>query len=457
MIPARVIALAAALMCSAANAQTTVDVPIDQARSIMLRAAQTGEPELAAEVANAILAQRPDDREALLVLAATAPQLGDAPAGRVAGARAWRLSENAIQRYEAARLTALAAANAEQFTRATLWLRLALIDAPNEAERDRTIADGRIVARRNPWSTQLSFSLVPSNNVNGGAEEEESTAPGNPTGTLSADAVALSGWRGSLGLTTQYRLQESPTSRTTVALQTSLARVRLTEDTEVPDEAFDINAGTISLRHDRVLDNGTISGTLSRGVVSYRDLDLDTETTEEESYDIWRLSLDRRVPLSDVTVLGLSYTRELLSYEVVGIGEINRNILGTSLSYRLQSGDQITGSFGFTDSVGDSVNYTSREKTIRLRYAWSDPIGPISLSLGAGVKRADYPDYRIFLPVTGGRQDETIFAEANIGFPDASFAGFTPRLRLDVSKVDSNVSRFDRDNSSIGFTITSQF
>jgi len=354
-------------------------------------------------------------------------------------------------------VTALAAANAEEFTRASFWLRLALINAPNDAERERTLNDGRSVARQNPWSTQLTFSLVPSDNVNGGAENELSSAPGNPTGVLSADAIALSGWRGSLGLATQYRLQESPQSRTFIGLQAEVGRVWITEDSVVPDEAFNNSSVTVSLRHDRVLGQGTISGNLSYGVVDYRDLDLSAETTEAQRYEIWRLSLDRRLPLTEQTALGLSYSRELLSYEAEGIGEINRNTLGASLTYALQNNDQITGSFTYTDSVGDSVNYNSHDKTLRMSYRWAEPIGPITLSVGGGMKWADYPDYRILFPVTGGRQDETVFADANIGFPNVSFAGFTPRLRVDVSKVNSNVSRFDRTTSSIGFTISSQF
>jgi len=59
--------------------------------------------------------------------------------------------------------------------------------------------------------------------------------------------------------------------------------------------------------------------------------------------------------------------------------------------------------------------------------------------------------------VTGGRQDTMVFANADIGFPDISYAGFTPGLRIDVSRTDSNVSRFDRTTVSAGLTISSQF
>ncbi|MEL7180349.1 MAG: hypothetical protein AAFN63_10995, partial [Pseudomonadota bacterium] len=70
---------------------------------------------------------------------------------------------------------------------------------------------------------------------------------------------------------------------------------------------------------------------------------------------------------------------------------------------------------------------------------------------------SEYPDYRIPFPVPGGREDKTIFLNANIGFPNVSYAGFTPGLRIDASQTDSNVSRFDRETLSVGLTISSQF
>ena len=143
--------LAAGLWASAASAQSTVDIPIDQATNIAAQAVIAGDTALALQIAEAVLQAQPDNRDALVVLAAAAPRVGRATDGRRAGARAWWLSETDLQRYEAARLTALAAANEERFSLASLWLRLALIDAPNEAERTRTINDARPVTARNPW------------------------------------------------------------------------------------------------------------------------------------------------------------------------------------------------------------------------------------------------------------------------------------------------------------------
>lgn len=456
MFSRKVIALCLALFVSGATAQADLKVPIDQAGAVARQALMAGETTLALQVAEAVLRQRPDDWNALVVVAVTT-RANDPRRSRVAGARAWKVSTTDIQKYEAARLTALAAANEERFTLATFWLRRALTVAPNEDERARTLNDALSVTRINPWSTQLSFSLAPSSNVNGGAEDEASTAPGNPTGTLSEDALALAGWRASLSFGTQYRFQEAQRSRTTVGVAYQTARVWITEDTAVPNDAFNTNSYNLSLRHDRALDNGTLSLHASRGLFEYRDLDLGTQTTDYEKYDIWRLGVDRRFALNESTLLSFSASREWLSYLATGIGDVDRVLLSGGVSYRLDGGDRVSTTLSLIDSDGDSVNYTSQQQTLSVGYNFAEPLGPITLSLGGGLKWSDYPEYRLLNAVTGGRQDTTVFASANIGFTDIEYAGFTPGLRLDVSNTDSNVSRFDRTTFSAGLTIRSQF
>jgi len=60
--------LAACLTAQAASAQTTVDVPIDQAGQIAAQAVIAGDPAAALQIAQAILAQQPDNRDALIVV-----------------------------------------------------------------------------------------------------------------------------------------------------------------------------------------------------------------------------------------------------------------------------------------------------------------------------------------------------------------------------------------------------
>lgn len=479
----RLIATLFAVLATVGHAQDTVDLSLNDARNLATRSLLAGDAGLAVQIAQAILTQNPDDRAALIVIAAGAPQIGDPARGRKAGARAWGLSTTDNEKYEAARLTALAAANDERLTLATFWLRRALTVAPSDAERTRTTRDARAVRQRNPLSIRLSGSLVPSSNVNGGADEQTVTEFGGGELGLSDDALALAGWRASLNAGLQYRFQQSQKSRTTAGLAYQIGRVRITENTDVPDESLDTAYYEASLRHDRALENGTLSIRAVRGLFEYRKLDLDAGTTTYQDYDLWKLNVDRNMPLNDRVLLTLSAGRDWLTYLNGSIGEVERTTLNTGLSYRFDSGNRVSASLGWVDSVGDNPNYTSEGKSLNFGYSFAQPVelswaaffdlgaleefersinflrplGPVNLSLGAGIRSSDYPDYLIPFSADVGRQDETYSFNMNMGFPKFEYAGFVPSLRLDTSKTTSNIDRFDRTTSSVGLTFQSSF
>lgn len=318
-------ALALALFGSSATAQTTVDLTLDQARSVAMQAFLADDTRLAIQIAEAILLRQPDDVQSLLIVAAGAPRLGDPTRGHEAGARAWTLAATDLQKYEAARLTALAAANDERYTLSTFWLRRALTVAPNQAERDRTLNDARGVAQLNPWANRLTFSLTPSSNVNGGAEDSELTVAGNSAvGQINAGGLALAGWRATLGFGTQYRFHQNEKSRSLIAIDYQGSRVWLTEDTNVTNQSLRTDTLQASLRHERALENGTIGFSLSRTFFQYRQFDLATQESDLQDYQTTRLTVDRRFILSDETLLSFSASRERTEYSTTGIGQVDR-------------------------------------------------------------------------------------------------------------------------------------
>ena len=464
------LAVALALTATSATAQTTVDLTLNQARDVATQALFSDDPQLALQIAEAILLQVPDDRASLLIVAAAAPRLGDPERGRKAGARAFAVSTTDIQKYEAARLTALAAANAERYTLSTFWLRRALTVAPNAEERARTLNDARGITRLNPWSSNLSFSLAPSNNVNGGAEDENYSISGyDRIAEISEDGQALAGWRATLGASTQYRFQQNATSRSTVGLSYQGARVWLTEETDVTNETLSTDTLQVILRHERALENGTISVSLAQAAYQYRDFDRETQTIDLEGYDTTRLALNRRISLSERTLLSLSASRERLTYSVDFIGQVDRTNVGAGVTYLLDSNDRVAINLNLGQASGDNVDYTSNDRTFSMTYSWAEPVGPVSLSAGAGISQRKYPEFRVpgFLipganifervPLEGGRTDSTAFANLNIGFPEVSYAGFSPGLRIDASRTRSNVSRYDRTTFTAALTISSSF
>jgi hypothetical protein len=458
MIRACCFALALVLTGSTVFSQSTVDLSINQARDVATQALFANDTQLALQIAEAILLKLPSDRQSLLIVAAAAPRLGDDERGREAGARAWAISTTDLQKYEAARLTALAAANEERYTLSTFWLRRALTVAPNEDERTRTQNDARGVARLNPWSSNLSFSLTPSSNVNGGAEDPDISVAGNDTSwKIREDGLALAGWRATLSFGTQYRFHQNAESRSTVGINYQGSRVWLTEDTNVTNESLRTDTLQASLRHERALENGTIGFSLSRTIFQYRKFYLATQESDLQDYQTTRLIVDRRLVLSDETLLSFSASRERTEYSDAGIGQVDRQTASGGVSFKLESGDRVGASLSLSRAEGDNANYTSNDQSISASYNWAEPIGPVTLSLGGGFRWSDYPDYRLITAIPGGRQDKTVFANLSVGFPNVSYAGFSPGLRIDALKAESNVSRFNRSSVSAGFTMSSSF
>lgn len=449
-------AVALALSLTAAQAQTTLDLPLADARDLATEALFAGDSKTALDIARAILVQVPDDRGALVLVAAAAPQQGEARAGRLAGARAFAVSQSDPQRYEAARLTALAAANEQRFTLGTFWLRRALIAAQTEAERSQTIADAQLLRQQNPWTFDGFASLAPSSNVNGGTSDTDVPDFAGLTGTLSDAALPQAGWRAALGLGTSYRLRETATSRTVLGAQYQLDRVHLTGDTDLPRNAFDIDVAEVNLRHDQALQTGSIGARLAYGRITYRQLNAQETATTARSYDAVSLGLDRRIPVGDNAELTFSLGRDITTYQDGRIGQVRRNTYGTALAYLLGSGDLARISASYATSDASNANYRSDDLTLQGSYSRAAALGPVTVGGSAGITWSDYPDY-IFLNPVPGRQDTSVFATLNIGFAQISYAGFTPALTLTATATDSNVSRFTRDTLSAGLSIQSVF
>ena len=433
-----------------AHAQTSViELSTVEARALAQRAFFAGDRQLAYQIARELVQAMPEDRDLLMLLAASAPDAGAPEEGREAGARAFALSTTGAQRYEAARITAIAAARAGQLTRATFWLRRALIHAPTEEERARTTRDAAEITRRNPLTLRFSAAIVPSDNVNGGAEDDTLTAPGLPDGTLSPDALALAGLRATLRLGATWRLAETADGRTSFSVDYSGARVRIDdEEAGVSDSAFASDIMSAALAHERRLGIGTAGIRLGIGDYDYGF---------EEYYDYERITLSYGFAPTETLFTSLSVQREWQDYVSPGIDEITKTGYRGTLVRRLASGDRVSGTLSHEVSDGRSVNYTYTDTGLQLGYRWGEPFGPVTVGVAAGVRWTDYPEYALIFPVEGGREDRTYTYSFDLGFPDAEFAGFSPSVTFSGSVAESNISRFTRSTMSGTFGFQSRF
>ena len=108
-------------------------------------------------------------------------------------------------------------------------------------------------------------------------------------------------------------------------------------------------------------------------------------------------------------------------------------------------------------TLSDNGNAASTSWGLRGSYALGRPVGPARLSLTLAAEVTDYPDYAVFFPVPGGREDERLSATLEAVLDDWDYAGFEPVVTLEASRTDSNVSRFESDGVNIGLALRSSF
>lgn len=454
--------LAAAFVCllgSSLFAQT-FELSLDEGRVAARQAALQGQFVLARDFALALRDANPDDRTALIVLAAVQPQLGQAREGRRAGARAFRLSQSNDERYEAARLTALAAANEERYTLSQIWLRRAAINAPDDGALAQTQRDFRAVRNLNPWTVRLGFSITPSSNVNGGTDSEFNIIDGvtNPDGTplvgvFSGAARALPGTIGVADVRLAYAVSRSAQQRTTLNARGYARAVWLNGEarTIAPTSSNSDFASQIlefSLDHTRRAGVGNLSAQALMGA-SWFGGDL--------SRTYARARLGYAIPVGERTRLSLNATYAQFDLNTTFPRTNHERSVSTALSHITQSGNRVTAALSYTEQSSVQPNERYETVTGQVTYAWADPIGPIQLSVAAGISQSDYADYTILVPVPGGRQDTRIFGSISAAFPDIDYAGFVPLVTLGVQDTRSNVSRFQRDEYSLNIGVRSSF
>lgn len=425
---------------------------VQEARALAQAAALQSEPRLARDVAAGLLRENRQDRVALIVLAAVEPQLGRPAQGRMAGARAWRLSNTRAERYEAARLTAFAAFREGRETLAQLWLRRAAANAPTGAALDQTGADFARIRQLNPWNIRLSFSAAPSSNVNGGSSSTLNVIDGLPfVGELSGDAQALSGWTASVDSQISYRIAATPQSRSSVSFRLYGRAVLLSDEAQeqAPDaENGDFSAyyAAVSFNHDRRTAGGTWGAKLTYGGNWYGGA---------LANSFLRAGVDRTWRREDGTSLNLGLSLEDRRDDAGNWDATIAKVTG-STSQSLSLGVLSYG-VALERTEAPSVNETSNAVRLSVGFALADPVGPATLSLRAGIDARHYPDYTFFVPVPGGREDSRAWATLEAAFEDWSYAGFAPVVSLTGSQTESNVSRYDRSEVSLGLSFRSTF
>ena len=250
-----------------------------------------------------------------------------------------------------------------------------------------------------------------------------------------------------------HAISRQPDSRTSLTARAYARAVWLSDDAEIiaptsTNSDFGSQVLEFGLNHQRRLGDGTLSAEALTGL-SWFGGDIGA------NYN--RASLRYGNTLSESVSGTISGEVQQTNLEGLFARSNIRSTLTTQIRYRTDSGNRLSGMVSFGAQSSENLNERYETITAQVSYAWADPIGPIQLSLTAGVSRSHYRDYTILLPVPDGRTDMRVFGSATAVFQDINYAGFVPVVTLGVQDTQSNVSRFERNEYSVNIGFRSSF
>ncbi|MEP3345430.1 MAG: surface lipoprotein assembly modifier [Litoreibacter sp.] len=433
-----------------------VTVSLDQAHNIGLEAFKQRNYKLSYSVAKQLLQAREDDIGALILLAASAPHVGEHKEGRIAARKAYLKSKNPTHKLNAATYAAVAAAKEKRPLLTQLWLRRAYQQAESDAQRTAIGNQYRQYSRTSPVKLSFAVSVSPSSNLNGGSESQFLTIDGAfPIGILNGAAQALSGLRAQVRGRLTYTLSEEVAHKTTLTFAGNVSRVRLSSGARALAPTVsnsDLGDTELSARitHQIAHQGRPIPDTYSFALGQ-------TWFGGDEYYSYATASLGRSFRFGKKTRLNVSatHTHQIFAGTQSDIGV---SVLRFNLARQLQNRDVLRASFSLSDSQSDSNNSVYQSYSASLGYQLGKPIGPASLSANVSYSETTYDNYRIgFIQVPGGRKDQTTHAKLDMTFNDISYMGFVPQMNISHIRTTSNISRFERKTTGVGFSFVSAF
>lgn len=460
------LALAIGAATLAAPVAVAKDAPVHLSVEQMRLSAElnlrNGQMRVALILADALLQRDPADVTALLIRADALRAIGDYTAARQAAHTAWRTADNDNHKYTAAMLMAQALSSDGKRTRAQLWLRRASDVAPTAAHAARVAQDFRYVQQRNPWQTNLSFTLQPSSNINNGSARDTSTLlyeilgplTGGGEVVLGASSKALSGLETGVDLQSRYRFHQ--TERTAHDLRMGLSY-----------STYQLSA---SAKRDLAADDLDISGSdFAYGVLQ---IGYGFKKLREDRRGEFRLTADLgqsfyggvRYNRYLRTAIGQSYYLSAKSKLDVGLStDIRRAQRGSDqeqvsfsagLSKQLAGGDGLY--LGTSASMVRSDVARLEYDEIRLRSGYMLGREVLGTALQFGISTS-FRDYDVSPHDPSGRREFQISAEATATFKQIDYMGFNPTVSLSASKTNSNIGLYDVNRFGIGIGISSAF
>ncbi|MCC7319428.1 MAG: hypothetical protein IT542_00460 [Rubellimicrobium sp.] len=458
-----------ALACAGAGGgpvAAQAELTPDEMRAATVAAFDSGDFARAEAYARALLLRDPQDRVALGVIAQLALGAGDHEATRAAALAIWRSGAGRDDRYQAARLIAWSDLQAGHLTRARLWLRRALLVAPDATAAAATAADYRALRDEDPLSFRFDLGVNPSDNATGGTDVDLIRVNGVPLMfgplPLSPDPVdrAWSGVALSPSFTLSYRLHESPAARSRVWLAGQGRWVVLSPEARaalegvqyqgvpIADRHFSYWQATAGIEHEMARADGALTLGADLGRVWQRG---------EPSEDIAGLSLDRRWQIGEDGIFALGARIEYHLAASGGDSDSQRATLSAQHMITTAGGWGLRSDLALTHAASATANAVFDRVSLALAATPPAFLPGIDLSARLSATVTLYPDYRFFEPVPGGREDRRLALGVDVGLPRMSWAGFSPAIEIEAHRTTSNVNQYETGGVTVNLALRSNF
>lgn len=452
---------AAAILAAACAfpGQAQVKLEPTALRQAAVIALQNGDAATARDYADALLVRDQADVDAHLIRARALRDIGALTEARKAARTAWSLADTDPERYSTAVITAQILSSQDKRTRAQLWLRRAIENAPDARAKARAQNDFRYVRRQNKWQTQLSFTLAPNSNINNGSTRDSSQLNFQLTQALFGEEVefaltgaarALSGLEYGFGVDTRYRLHQTNTTAHDLKLALSYRSFVLSNSaqSEAPDaRGSDFAFGTLGAGYDfrKINRDGKGELTLSTSIGQ-------TFFANARLATFVRAGVAQSIKLDPQTKL--HFALDLESQTGQRTNDLDTVGLSARWDKTLKSRDLAFAQVGARTTLSDNLDAEFDEVSLRAGYVLAKPVMGARVSMAVG---ASYRDYDVSVHSADGRQDFRVSADVTATFSQINYYGFNPTVSLSASKTNSNIGLFENNRVGLNIGIRSAF
>ncbi|WP_341367384.1 hypothetical protein [Yoonia sp. BS5-3] len=420
------------------------------------------DPERTIVLTDQILAARPNSFAALFLQALALSDLERyRQSARVAG-EAYKVGSDEQGLLQSARLAGNAHFRAAQYARAEIWLRRATNHLQSEQDAEQVVRLFQRAREANPLSMSYNFTLSPTDNVNGGSDNDElcfENLDGTCAATLilSENDIALPGASYSGLARLSYRLSETDTQITTLRAlvfgrsvilsreaKDTLASspVEIVQDLKASDFSSFLTEFALEQRQAQLSPLGPTQFSIHLGefwqagvpVVRYRDF-----------------KVGQLIPIGTDDLLSFTAVSRLQDGVVPGILAAEINDFSVSYSKSFSNDDLLQWTVFHRDNIaGPETSFL--EYSTSVDYAFGNLFLDAQWSASAelGIRTFDE-----FTTTFDGRRD--VFGSVNVSalLREYSYFGFSPSISLSAAKTDSDVDFVDSTTIQLSFGIGS--